>query len=76
MGGLRERYRSLYNLVTHHDRGDAEFHLKNAVLAIFFLNLLDESGYFAKGKDEIMNNGQLSDEKLFGPFKFEKDLLP
>ena len=57
----KRKYRNLFNLVTHDEEGDDEFHLKNAVLTIYFLSLLEQNFWF----EEFSSEGQYTEEKSF-----------
>ena len=57
----KRKYRNLFNLVTHYEEGDDEFHLKNAVLTIYFLSLLEQNFWF----EEFSSEGQYTEEKSF-----------
>ena len=46
------KYKRLFNLVTHEDEGGEEFHLKNAVITIFFLQLLEQNFWFEEYSSE------------------------
>ena len=57
----KRKYRNLFNLVTHYEEGDDEFHLKNAVLTIYFLSLLEQNFWF----EEFSSEAQYTEEKSF-----------
>ena len=57
----KRKYRNLFNLVTHDEEGDDEFHLKNAVLTIYFLSLLEQNFWF----EEFSSEAQYTEEKSF-----------
>ena len=48
----KRKYRNLFNLVTHEEEGDEEFQLKNAVLTVYFLSLLEQNFWFEEFSSE------------------------
>ena len=56
----KTKYRKLFNLVTHDDEGDEDFHLKNAVITIFFLYLLEQNFWF----EEHSSDGWSEEKKI------------
>ena len=55
------KYRNLFNLVTHQEEGDEDFQLKNAVLTVYFLSLLEQNFWF----EEFSCESQFTPEKSF-----------
>ena len=64
----KAQYRNLFNLVTHCEKGDEEFHLKNAVLTIFFISLLEQNFWFEEYASDDFNDDKQFIAKLVNHF--------
>ena len=53
LDGEKRKYRNLFNLVTHDEEGDEEFKLKQAVLTMFFLSLLEQNFWFEEFSSDV-----------------------
>ena len=62
------QYRNLFNLVTHYEQGDDEFHLKNAVLTIFFISLLEQNFWFEEYASDDFNDDKRFIAKILNHF--------